>query len=241
MKNKKLLFCVIAAILVVAAVVAAILLISGKQNKTVQVALRFWGEEGVDLGKWDGEYNGSSDGHSGIFKIKDMNAFKTAFEESEFYDERLHVESERSDGVKEDYYCFANKGRLFSLTMYSDRVVLYAFREEIWKVFGSDVMVPIQASFYSYEDTENRYEKPGEWENEKVDMNFIKTLYGTLYASSSKIEDDAVYVKAFEMYEAEDDSLRYRDLENYAVKIYEDENGKVLLDLIFPEKDGKDR
>lgn len=245
-KRPQVLVPLIAVVLIVVIIAAVFIILSlrPKDSGLVKVAWEYFDGTVLDLGEWKGKLSGGIKYYNAT--LDDIDAFLDYLRGSELYDEKLEFKNSKSPFSTVIY--IPVEGKLFyvrvmnNVVMISSLDTVYNDVEYVSKNVCRFMYSPVDTYGTHFQNPETKkYDSPGRW-NADVTLDDIKYLYSFIDEDMYLIEDDCIYVRSYAKL-ADETSWALISIEKtgYSLKIYENEDGEVMVDVIYPNgtKDSK--
>lgn len=235
--KKNVLIPIITAVILVLIALIAFIVISNltKNAGMVHVCEKYMDGTVLDLGKWKGSLSGGHEYFSA--SLDDLNGFLDSVRSSDLYDEKLEFEC--LYGFYSTIIYLVVEGKAFCLQAVDNRVLLTPLQTQyydvLYKTSLSKIMwAPADTRLSQKKDSDTGKYVASEW-MAAVTLDDIKYLYSKIDNDMYEIAGDCIYAKCYvqNLDEASWELISIDKTDKYGIKIFEDETGKVMVDVIY--------
>ena len=207
-----------------------------KDDGMVTVEEEFFDGTVLNFGKWKGTLSSLE---YCIVELDDIDGFMEYVRNCEYFDEKLVFKNSNSPFSTVIYLVVS--GKVFTLRFFDNRVWLVPLEKKYYDVqYKSHLMrfmwVPVDTYVtHDMNPKTRRYDTPGKWDAD-VTMDDVKYLYSKVDPEMYEITDEGIFVKGYAAIidEVSWELISYEPTDKYGVKIFEDESGNVMVDVIYP-------
>lgn len=226
----------IGALVLISVVVLIVISNLPKDNGMVTVEENYFDGTLLSFGEWKGTMSWHEYFRA---EIDDIEGFMDYVRKCEYYDEKLEFNNSNSPFSTVMY--FVVSGKIFSLRVSENIVWLVPLEKKYYDVQKKSELVrfmwvPVDTyATHSTSSETRRYDTPGKWDAD-VTMDDIKYLYSKIDPEMYEVTADGIFVKGYVeiIDEVSWELISYETTDKYGVKIFEDESGSVMVDVIYP-------
>ena len=226
----------VVVLIIIAAVVFVVISKLPKDSGMVHVEQEYLDGTLLDLGEWKGTLHNGNEFFTAT--LDDLDGFLDSLRKSGLYDERLEFECPY--GYYSSIFYLVVDGRIFSLRVRENRISIIPLQNKYYDVYFKSQLVrimwaPVDTFISQKTDSKTNKYLPSEWDA-VVTLDDIKYLYSKIDDDMYETADDGIYVKCY-VYNVDETSWELISIDKTdknAIKIYEDESGKVLVDVLYP-------
>ncbi len=235
--KKKLIPIITVVVLVLIALVVFIVVSKlPKDSGMVHVQQEYLDGTLLDLGEWKGTLSTINEYFSA--SIEDLDGLLDAVRNSDFYDEKLEFDC--LYGYYSTIIYLVVDGKAFSLQFWGGDHIAIAPLQTIYYdvLFKTDLsrMMYAPVDTWNSRKTDSKTGKyvASEW-MAAVSLDDIRYLYSKIDSDMYEITDDAIYAKCYvqDVDEISWELISIDKTDKYGVKIYEDETGKVMVEVLY--------